>query len=68
MSSKTIATSVIEKANFGLTFLFRRVTKMICSAFLQSCFDYAFNVYCRELKKVSKSDFKQATIKWLDTS
>ena len=58
MSGKTMAISVILKnVHFILAFLFRKSgflkfkdRKLLCSAFLQSDFDNAFNVYYRAIE------------------
>ena len=58
MSGTTMGTNVIKKVNSGLKFLFRKSgflcykeRKLLCSAILQSRFDYGYNVYFRGLEK-----------------
>ena len=67
MSGKTMGTSVIKKVNSGLKFLYRksgflnfRERKLLCSALLQSRFDYGYNVYYRGLAKCFKIKLQTA--------
>jgi hypothetical protein len=62
MSGKTMGTSIVKKVNSGLKFLYRKSgflhlkhRKLLCSALLQSRFDYAYNVYYRGLEKKIKT-------------
>jgi hypothetical protein len=67
MTGKTMGTSVITKVNSGLKFLYRKSgflrlkeRKLLCSALLQSRFDYGFNVYYRGLEKQLKNKLQTA--------
>ena len=58
MSGSTMGTSVIQKVNSKIKFLYRnkvffgiKERKMLCSALLQSDFDYACNSWFRGLQK-----------------
>ena len=64
-AGKTLATSIIKKVNPGFKILSRKSgflklkeLKLLLCALLWSCFDYAFNVYYRDIEIISKSSYK----------
>ena len=67
LSGKTMGTGVIKKVNSGLKFLYRKSKflgfkdkKLLCSALLQSRFDYGYTVYYRSLEKKLKVKLQSA--------
>ena len=67
LSGNTMCTNVIRKVNNGLKFLYRKACfleakerKMICTAFLQSKFDYGCNIWYRSVTKAMKHKLQTA--------
>ena len=67
LSGNTMCTNVIRKVNSGLKFLYRKACfletkerKMICTAFLQSKFDYGCNIWYRSVTKAMKHKLQSA--------
>ena len=67
LSGTSMGTTVISKVNSGLKFMYRRCSslklkerKLLCSALLQSRFDYGFNVYYRKLDKQLRNKLQTA--------
>ena len=72
MSGSTMGNTVIKKVNSGLKFLYRksgflnfRERKLLCSALLQSRFDYGYNVYYRGLAQCFKKKIQTAQNKMI---
>ena len=67
MSGETTGSKIVKKVNSGLKFLYRKSEflnfknrKLLCSALLQSRFDYGHNVYYRGLKQDLKTKLQTA--------
>ena len=67
MSGETTGSKIVKKVNGGLKFLYRKSEflnfknrKLLCSALLQSRFDYGHNVYYRGLREDIKTKLQTA--------
>ena len=67
MSGETTGSKIVKKVNSGLKFLYRKSEflnvknrKLLCSAMLQSRFDYGYNVYYRGLREEVKTKLQTA--------
>ena len=72
MTGETMGSSVVKKINSVIKFLYRKSSflkfrnrKLLCSALLQSRFDYGFNFYYRGLYKDIKLKFQTAQNKMI---
>ena len=72
LSGDTMGYNAVKKVNTGLKFLYRQASfldlkekKLLCYSMLQSCFDFACNVWYRSLKKSIKLQLQTAQNKMI---